>query len=123
MKWGSSHFGVQTTFAVCDALKYFSFNIPLYLAMTCPAHSQYKQCVNPCPATCADLNPAECPEKDVCEEGCECEDGYVEENGICVEITCTVDNCMQTCHNDPCKCCECELGYSSNNGSSKKPIA
>ncbi|XP_022091554.1 IgGFc-binding protein-like [Acanthaster planci] len=48
-----------------------------FCPVTCPEHSEYKVCANACQRRCGGpvRLPAECPFN--CEEGCECEDGYV----------------------------------------------
>ncbi|XP_077312503.1 IgGFc-binding protein-like [Lithobates pipiens] len=53
---------------------------------SCPAHSRYEVCANPCPVTCDGLSsPDKCSGN--CTEGCVCNDGYLLSGGDCVPIS------------------------------------
>eukprot|EP00062_Callorhinchus_milii_P025595 gi/632986747/ref/XP_007910409.1/ PREDICTED: IgGFc-binding protein-like [Callorhinchus milii] len=54
--------------------------------LDCPAHSTYRSCMIACPATCADLAaPGGC--EIPCQEGCECDRGYVLSDLECVPFS------------------------------------
>lgn len=53
-------------------------------ALSCPENSHFDECTSTCPLTCANLDhPGEaCPLP--CQEGCQCEDGFVLHHHLCV---------------------------------------
>uniref|UniRef100_A0A3B4Y5L9 Fc gamma binding protein n=1 Tax=Seriola lalandi dorsalis TaxID=1841481 RepID=A0A3B4Y5L9_SERLL len=54
--------------------------------MPCPKNSHYKLCGTRCPVVCAGLSsPANC--SGGCEEGCQCDTGYVLSDGQCVLVS------------------------------------
>lgn len=64
----------------------FLYLISFLAARSCPAHSRYEVCANPCPVTCHGLSsPDGCSGK--CTEGCVCDDGYLLSGGDCVPIS------------------------------------
>lgn len=63
----------------------FSFNP---VALQCPAHSRFSDCLPPCPPSCSDpdshcegISPKAHSD---CKEGCMCQPGYVLHNDKCV---------------------------------------
>ncbi|KAM9782502.1 IgGFc-binding protein [Neosynchiropus ocellatus] len=88
-----SHGGHYT--AVCNSIAAYaaacqSAHLPVrhwrsdtFCAMSCPRNSHYELCGPRCPVTCAGLSsPATC--SGGCEEGCQCDPGYVLSDGQCV---------------------------------------
>ncbi|KAM3921837.1 IgGFc-binding protein-like [Leptodactylus fuscus] len=56
-----------------------------FCPFSCPAHSSYEVCADPCPATCNGLSvPEGCDGK--CTEGCVCNNGFILSGGQCVPI-------------------------------------
>lgn len=56
---------------------------PFFAAMKCPKNSFYEICSTSCPANCKDLAPPQgCKEQ--CEEGCTCEEGFIQSGKACV---------------------------------------
>lgn len=58
------------------------------IALQCPAHSRYTNCLPPCPPSCTDLD-GHCEGTSpkvpsICKEGCVCQPGYVLNNNTCV---------------------------------------
>ncbi|GJQ81448.1 hypothetical protein Trydic_g14605 [Trypoxylus dichotomus] len=98
----------------------------------CGIHEVYNPCVSPCPLTCGNVhNPPHCSPGIVCQEGCECKEGYVLNKGVCVPVaSCPGLHCFRnrtyqvgnihvtTCDNvdlQPVKPgCYCEYGYFLN---------
>ncbi|XP_073330761.1 zonadhesin, like [Pagrus major] len=68
-------------------VKLGSWRQQLDCALSCDANSTYSYCMSPCPASCADLSaPTEC-DTTYCMEGCQCAQGFVMSEGICVPYT------------------------------------
>ncbi|XP_028285469.1 zonadhesin, like isoform X2 [Parambassis ranga] len=99
--------------------------------LACGANSTYSACMSPCPSSCADLSaPSEC-DTTSCMEGCQCAQGFVMSEGICVPYTqcgCTflnryyplketfvTEDCSQTCEctstGAVCQPKTCQNGY------------
>lgn len=56
------------------------------IGMSCPKNSHYELCGPRCPAVCLGLSsPAHC--SGGCEEGCQCDPGYVLSDGLCVLVS------------------------------------
>lgn len=63
-------------------------------SVECPANMHYSECLMKCSKTCQKLNETNsCLELENCNEGCECNDGYLWDNddGICI----TFQKCEQ----------------------------
>ncbi|CAH1270695.1 ZAN [Branchiostoma lanceolatum] len=62
-------------------------------SLDCPANSTYSNCTSPCPATCLNpIAPEQCNRS--CEEGCECDEGFLLSGQECVmkeQCGCTDD--------------------------------
>uniref|UniRef100_A0A665VVA1 Fc fragment of IgG binding protein n=1 Tax=Echeneis naucrates TaxID=173247 RepID=A0A665VVA1_ECHNA len=57
-----------------------------FCGMTCPKNSHYELCGPRCPVQCAELSsPANC--SGGCEEGCQCDPGYILSGGTCVLVS------------------------------------
>ncbi|XP_078390988.1 SCO-spondin-like [Cetorhinus maximus] len=91
----------------------------------CPVGLEYVDCANKCPRACIDFQSGiVCSDPGVCEAGCRCPDGYLEQDGVCVapwQCQCT-DTLGQTwapgsmrhidCNN--CTCAEGQITCSNN---------
>uniref|UniRef100_A0AC35G8E7 TIL domain-containing protein n=1 Tax=Panagrolaimus sp. PS1159 TaxID=55785 RepID=A0AC35G8E7_9BILA len=63
-------------------------------SVECPTNMHYSECLMKCSKTCQKLNETNsCLELENCNEGCECNDGYLWDNddGICI----TIQKCEQ----------------------------
>ncbi|KAM8825944.1 IgGFc-binding protein [Synchiropus picturatus] len=91
-----SHGGHYT--AVCNSIAAYaaacqSAHLPVrhwrsdtFCGMSCPQNSHYELCGPRCPVTCAGLSsPPTC--SGGCEEGCQCDPGYVLSDGQCVLVS------------------------------------
>ncbi|XP_035679036.1 IgGFc-binding protein-like [Branchiostoma floridae] len=71
----------------------FSWRPENLCPLECPANSTYSNCTSPCPATCLDPTaPDQCDRS--CEEGCECNEGFLLSGQDCVleeQCGCTDD--------------------------------
>ena len=58
-----------------------------YSIIMCPANSSWNSCASPCERTCSDPDADSAPCIEVCEERCDCHDGFVrdEDSGECVK--------------------------------------
>ncbi|XP_056142244.1 IgGFc-binding protein [Lampris incognitus] len=57
-----------------------------FCGMSCPKNSHYELCGPRCPVVCAGLSsPANC--SGGCQEGCQCDNGYVRSDGQCVLVS------------------------------------
>lgn len=84
--------------------------------MSCPKNSHYELCGPRCPVVCLGLSsPANC--SGGCEEGCQCDPGYVLSDGQCVLVS--ECGCMHEGQHHPagqffteksCQKCNCEKG-------------
>ncbi|KAM7377718.1 hypothetical protein PAMA_014158 [Pampus argenteus] len=80
--------------AACQeaGVKLESWRQQLDCILPCGGNSTYSSCMSPCPASCADLAaPSEC-DTSSCVEGCQCAEGFVMSEGVCVpypECGCT----------------------------------
>ncbi|XP_067828047.1 zonadhesin-like [Heptranchias perlo] len=87
-------FGVYAQVCQANGTKLQSWRLETGCAMTCPPHSSYKPCMAVCPPTCANLAaPSECDMP--CQEGCQCDRGYVYSGFDCVPYSqcgCTYQN-------------------------------
>ncbi|XP_026225589.1 alpha-tectorin [Anabas testudineus] len=52
--------------------------------LPCPENSHFDECTSACPLTCANLDEPEEPCLLPCQEGCQCEEGFVLRDGLCV---------------------------------------
>ncbi|KAM6995326.1 IgGFc-binding protein [Tautogolabrus adspersus] len=87
-----------------------------FCRMSCPKNSHYELCGPRCPVVCQGLSsPANC--NGGCEEGCQCDPGYVLSDGQCVLVSDC--GCMHEGHHHPagpffskksCQKCNCERG-------------
>nr|XP_020511172.2 LOW QUALITY PROTEIN: IgGFc-binding protein-like [Labrus bergylta] len=85
-----------------------------FCRMSCPKNSHYELCGPRCPVVCQGLSsPANC--SGGCEEGCQCDHGYVLSDGQCVLVSDC--GCMHDGHYHPagpflenCQKCNCERG-------------
>lgn len=58
---------------------------PLFTAMKCPSNSHYELCADTCSLSCSALSAApQCP--DSCAEGCQCDQGFLNDGQDCVPI-------------------------------------
>ncbi|XP_064817161.1 IgGFc-binding protein-like [Oncorhynchus masou masou] len=76
-----------------------------FCPLTCPANSHYELCADTCSSTCYSLS--ESPKYPLCQEGCQCSDGFVFDGGKCVLLEncgCVVDGHY---YKDPCEDTEC----------------
>lgn len=53
-------------------------------ALPCPENSHFDECTTACPLTCENLDEPEEPCPYPCSEGCQCEEGFVLRDGLCV---------------------------------------
>ncbi|XP_074538742.1 IgGFc-binding protein [Halichoeres trimaculatus] len=85
-----------------------------FCGMSCPKNSHYDLCGPRCPVACPGLSsPANC--SGGCEEGCQCDPGYILSDGQCVLVSDC--GCMHEGHYQPaglfersCQKCNCEGG-------------
>ncbi|KAF7688705.1 hypothetical protein HF521_013512 [Silurus meridionalis] len=52
--------------------------------LPCPENSHFDECTTACPLTCENLDEPEEPCSYPCSEGCQCEEGFVLRDGLCV---------------------------------------
>uniref|UniRef100_A0A3Q3GMI2 IgGFc-binding protein-like n=1 Tax=Labrus bergylta TaxID=56723 RepID=A0A3Q3GMI2_9LABR len=98
----------------CCSVKLLAHLLALPLGMSCPKNSHYELCGPRCPVVCQGLSsPANC--SGGCEEGCQCDHGYVLSDGQCVLVSDC--GCMHDGHYHPagpflenCQKCNCERG-------------
>uniref|UniRef100_UPI00398EA458 zonadhesin-like n=1 Tax=Pristiophorus japonicus TaxID=55135 RepID=UPI00398EA458 len=84
-------YGVYAQLCQANGTELPNWRLETGCAMACPPHSSYKSCMDACPPTCANLAaPSECDLP--CQEGCECNRGYIYSGLDCVpysECGCT----------------------------------
>uniref|UniRef100_A0A3Q2CMV0 Tectorin alpha n=1 Tax=Cyprinodon variegatus TaxID=28743 RepID=A0A3Q2CMV0_CYPVA len=61
-----------------------SWRIATNCPLPCPENSHFEECTTACPLTCTNLDELEEPCPLPCEEGCQCEEGFVLRDGLCV---------------------------------------
>lgn len=95
---------------------FFCFVYHLFLGMPCPKNSHYELCGPRCPVVCAERSsPANCGGG--CEEGCQCDLGYLLSDGMCVLISdcgCMHEGQYHPASNfnseESCQTCNCKRG-------------
>ncbi|XP_064862676.1 IgGFc-binding protein-like [Oncorhynchus nerka] len=105
------HLQTYVTFCQVSGGLVSSWRSDQFCPLTCPANSHYELCADTCSSTCYSLS--ESPKCPLCQEGCQCDDGFVFDGGKCVLLEncgCVVDghyyksgqsvilgNCSETC--------------------------
>ncbi|KAE8288669.1 IgGFc-binding protein Fcgamma-binding protein antigen [Larimichthys crocea] len=99
-----------------------------FCGMSCPKNSHYELCGPRCPVVCLGLSsPANCSGR--CEEGCQCDPGYVLSDGQCVLVSDC--GCMHNGQYHPvgpftsekrCQKCNCEGGAVTCSPSENCPV-
>nr|XP_046255484.1 IgGFc-binding protein-like isoform X2 [Scatophagus argus] len=104
--------------AACQAaqLPVRQWRSDIFCGMSCPKNSHYELCGSRCPVVCLGLSsPANC--SGGCEEGCQCDHGYVLSDGQCVLVSDC--GCLHEGRYRPaghflldksCQNCKCERG-------------
>ncbi|XP_047450650.1 IgGFc-binding protein-like isoform X2 [Mugil cephalus] len=84
MELRCASFDVYATACQEAGVKLGPWRAQLDCALPCDANSTYSSCMSPCPASCGDLAaPSECGTT-LCVEGCQCAEGFVMSDEICV---------------------------------------
>uniref|UniRef100_A0A8C7RXV2 VWFD domain-containing protein n=1 Tax=Oncorhynchus mykiss TaxID=8022 RepID=A0A8C7RXV2_ONCMY len=126
------HLQTYVTFCQVSGGLVSSWRSDQFCSLTCPANSHYELCADTCSSTCYSLS--ESPKCPLCQEGCQCDDGFVFDGGKCVLLEncgCVVDahyyksgqsvilsNCSETCSCAAgvftCKNSQCKEGQKSS---------
>ncbi|XP_064161333.1 IgGFc-binding protein-like isoform X1 [Anguilla rostrata] len=78
---------IQRYVAVCHSIGITvgQWRTATFCPVQCPANSHYELCADTCSSTCASLSVSpRCPG---CREGCQCDDGFVFDGGLCVPLS------------------------------------
>ncbi|XP_005404818.1 PREDICTED: SCO-spondin [Chinchilla lanigera] len=97
----------------------------------CPAGMELVTCANRCPRRCSDLQDgAVCEDHQVCQQGCRCPEGSLEQDGSCVPLRyCECTDAQGhswapgSRHQDACNNCSCQAGRLSCTALSCPPPA